>query len=328
MIRGRQRVTETAMTGSDLPEADVDDSAMTDSAMERDIDVYVQYLIVERGLSRASAAGYRGDLRGLLAFADKTKAAQWASIDASTLSIYLRSLRERNISPVTVSRKLSAARGFFKYLQKEGLVASSPMAYIDNPKKSETLPKALSNDEIERILATMTPPGDPMDTRDLAMIELLYACGLRVSELVSLRLGDLNLDEGYLRCIGKGNKERVVPIGDKAVEAVRNYLTACRPALVKNPSERALFLNRRGKALSRQWFWAMIKKRADRAGLSVSVSPHSIRHSFATNLLTGGADLRSVQELLGHADVSTTQVYTHLSDQRLREAYRKSHPRA
>jgi integrase/recombinase XerD len=160
------------------------------------------------------------------------------------------------------------------------------------------------------------------------MLELLYAGGLRVSELMRLSLRDVDCESGYLRCVGKGNKERIVPIGDKAREAVKNYLAVARPGLVKSPNERALFLSQRGKGMSRQWFWRMIRARARQAGITVHISPHTFRHSFATNMQTGGADIRSVQELLGHSDVSTTQVYTHLSDQRLLEAYRKSHPRA
>ncbi len=296
--------------------------------LEQAIDLYTQYLIVELGYARSSVKGYRGDLAGLLTFVSEKKLNDWSAVDASFISSYLHNQREKGISPMTLSRKLSAIRGFFKFLTKEKLVSVDPMIYIDNPKRSETLPNVLSNEEIEIILNNMIPPKSLTDIRDLAMIELLYACGLRVSELVSLKLIDVNLDEAYLRCIGKGNKERVVPIGDKALDATGKYLNACRPLLVKNTNERCFFLNRRGKALSRQWFWTMIKQRADRAGVKTRVSPHTIRHSFATNLLIGGADLRSVQELLGHADVSTTQVYTHLSDQRLREEYRKRHPRA
>jgi len=302
--------------------------SMERESMERVIDQYAQYLTVEVGLARSTADGYKGDLRNLSAFLEANGINDWPDADLPSLTTYLHTLRESGISPVTVSRKLSSMRGLFKYMIREKLVAADPMTDIDNPKKSAVLPSVLSNEEIEMILNRMTPLMNPMDVRDFAMIELLYACGLRVSELVALRRADLRLEEGYLRCIGKGNKERVVPIGDMAIEAVRNYLTAARPALLKNPRERSLFLNRRGKPLSRQWFWSMLKKRAELAGIQSSISPHSIRHSFATNLLIGGADLRSVQELLGHADVSTTQVYTHLSDQRLRDEYKKRHPRA
>lgn len=296
--------------------------------MDKEIEGYCQYLIVELGLAQSTVAGYRGDLRAFLAFAEEKKLQSWADLTLPLLTNYIHELNQRGMKPATLSRKLSSMRGFFQYLMKESRMATDWMAYFDNPKKEETLPKALSNADVERILDHMSPPVDPKDFRDLAMLELLYACGLRVSELVGLSLMDVDLDASYLRCIGKGNKERIIPIGDKAVLSVRNYLTVYRQNVAKDPKERALFLSQRGKALSRQWFWSMIKERAQKAGIEAPVSPHTFRHSFATNLLVGGADLRSVQELMGHADVSTTQVYTHLSDQRLREVYKKSHPRA
>ena len=292
------------------------------------IEEYTQYLVIEFGLARSTAAGYRGDLLGFLAFLEEKKITQWSAVDVSLLTTYFHILSSKAAKPATIARKLSALRGFFQYLRKEGVSETDPMLFLDSPKKSESLPKALSNADIVRILDHLTPPAEPKDLRDLAMLELLYASGLRVSELMNLTLRDLDLDGGYLRCIGKGNKERIVPVGDKAVVAVKNYLTAYRQAVATDPAQRVLFLSRRGKALSRQWFWSMIKQRAQQAGIQTPVSPHTFRHSFATNLLIGGADLRSVQELLGHADVSTTQVYTHLSDQRLLDAYKKSHPRA
>ena len=296
--------------------------------MIENIEEYTQYLIVELGLARSTAAGYRGDLLGFLAFLEEKKITQWSAVDGSLLTTYFHILSSKTTKPATIARKLSALRGFFQYLQKEGVAVDDPVLFLDNPKKNETLPKALSNEEVVRILDHLTPPADAKDVRDLAMLELLYASGLRVSELMNLTLRDVDLEGGYLRCIGKGNKERIVPIGEKAVVAVKNYLTAYRQAVAVNPAERILFLSRRGKAMSRQWFWGMIRQRAQQAGIETPVSPHTFRHSFATNLLIGGADLRSVQELLGHADVSTTQVYTHLSDRRLLDAYKKSHPRA
>ena len=294
---------------------------------EQFVEDYTQYLVVEKGLAKSTAKGYHSDLMEFARFMDEKKINGWQSVDLSVLTTYLHDLRNREIKAVTISRKLSALRGLFKYLRKEKIIDADPAVFLDNPKKAETLPKALSDDDIARILDRMDPPKSLQDIRDLAMLELLYASGLRVSELISLSQRDVNLELGYLQCIGKGDKERIVPIGEKAITAIRNYLSVYRPTVAGNASERALFLSRRGKALSRQWFWGMIRKRAEEAGIQAPVSPHTFRHSFATNLLIGGADLRSVQELLGHADVSTTQVYTHLSDQRLREAYKKSHPR-
>lgn len=296
--------------------------------LERVVEDYIQHLIVEIGLAKGTASGYRSDLIGFARFLEGKGAKDWACVDLPLLTTWLHTLAGAELKAITIARKLSSLRGFFKYLQKEKIILSDPLILLDNPKKNETLPKVLSNEDIVRILDRMSPPENPADIRDLAMLELLYASGLRVSELMNLKLGDIDLEIGYLRCVGKGNKERIVPIGDKAVAAVKNYLTSGRPAVAGNPTEPSLFLSRRGKGMSRQWFWTMIKRRAENAGLTTPVSPHTFRHSFATNLLIGGADLRSVQELLGHADVSTTQVYTHLSDQRLREAYKKSHPRA
>ncbi len=296
--------------------------------MEQTIEEFIQYLTVEMGLADSTAKGYRGDLQNLLIFMEQKELTCWSMADLPLLTGYFHQLRSRGISPATLARKLAAIRGFLRYLKREKRIDADPGVFLDNPRKDVILPKALSNEEIESILNILDPPKDLADMRDLAVLELLYASGLRISELVNLQLKDIDLELGYLRCLGKGNKERVVPVGEKAILAVRNYLTAARPQLAVIPSERTLFLNRRGKGLSRQWFWAMIKERTRQAGIKKSVSPHTFRHSFATSLLIGGADLRSVQELLGHADVSTTQVYTHLSDQRLKEAYKKSHPRA
>jgi integrase/recombinase XerD len=263
----------------------------------------------------------------LARYLERQGATEWRQADLTLLTGYLRQLRKQALSVATLSRKLTSFRGFFRYLKKEGHIDADPALFLDSPKQLSSLPKALTNEEIARMLDSLTPPKNLVEMRDLAMLELLYACGLRVSELVSLRLRDVDLGLGYLRCIGKGNKERIVPVGQKAVTAVRNYLTVVRPAWVSKPSERALFISRRGKPLSRQWFWRTMKERARKAGIEKEVSPHTFRHSFATHLLIGGADLRSVQELLGHADVSTTQIYTHLSDQRLKEVYKKNHPR-
>ncbi|MCL2121632.1 MAG: site-specific tyrosine recombinase XerD [Clostridiales bacterium] len=296
--------------------------------MEQAIEGYIQYIVVESGLAKSTALGYRGDLLAFCHFLKERKVASWSSVDLSLLTAYLHQMKGENRKAATISRKLSSLRGFYQYLSRESIVETNPVALLDSPEKEESLPKALSDNEISQILESMIPPRNPLDIRDLAMLELLYASGLRVSELVGLTLRDLDLDAGYLRCIGKGNKERIVPIGDRAIDAIRNYITVFRPQLIKDTTQRALFVNRRGKAMSRQWCWRILKERVKKAGISTPVSPHTFRHSFATSLLIGGADLRSVQELLGHADVSTTQIYTHLTDQRLREAYRKSHPRA
>ena len=296
--------------------------------MEKKIEDFIQYLIVERGLSESTGKGYAGDLKGLALFLEEKEVTQWSQTTPDHLSSYIHRLNTEGIKPSTISRKLAAIRMFFRYLKKEKIIKEDPGTFLDTPKAQLLLPKVLSQTEMGKVLDSLEPPKDLADLRDLAIMELLYASGLRVSELTGLELNDVNLDLHYLRCLGKGNKERIVPIGNKAIEALRNYLTAARPLWLKTGREKTVFISRQGKPLSRQWIWRIIKDRAKKAGIEKPVSPHTFRHSFATHLLVGGADLRSVQELLGHADVSTTQVYTHLTDQRLKEIYKKSHPRA
>lgn len=283
---------------------------------------------MERGLSESTGKGYAGDLKGLALFLEEKEVTQWSQTTPDHLSSYIHRLNTEGIKPSTISRKLAAIRMFFRYLKKEKIIKEDPGTFLDTPKAQLLLPKVLSQTEMGKVLDSLEPPKDLADLRDLAIMELLYASGLRVSELTGLELNDVNLDLHYLRCLGKGNKERIVPIGNKAIEALRNYLTAARPLWLKTGREKTVFISRQGKPLSRQWIWRIIKDRAKKAGIEKPVSPHTFRHSFATHLLVGGADLRSVQELLGHADVSTTQVYTHLTDQRLKEIYKKSHPRA
>ena len=282
--------------------------------MEKKIEDFIQYLIVERGLSESTGKGYAGDLKGLALFLEEKEVTQWSQTTPDHLSSYIHRLNTEGIKPSTISRKLAAIRMFFRYLKKEKIIKEDPGTFLDTPKAQLLLPKVLSQTEMGKVLDSLEPPKDLADLRDLAIMELLYASGLRVSELTGLELNDVNLDLHYLRCLGKGNKERIVPIGNKAIEALRNYLTAARPLWLKTGREKTVFISRQGKPLSRQWIWRIIKDRAKKAGIEKPVSPHTFRHSFATHLLVGGADLRSVQELLGHADVSTTQVYTHLTD--------------
>ncbi len=296
--------------------------------MEKKIEDFVQYLIVERGLSESTGKGYAGDLKGLFLFLEEKGLTAWDQVSPDMLSAYIHRLNTEGNKPSTISRKLASTRMFFRYLKKEKLVKEDPGAFLDTPKAQLLLPKVLSQGEMARVLDSLDPPKDLTDLRDLAIMELLYASGLRVSELTGLELNDVNLELHYLRCLGKGNKERIVPVGTKAIAAMQNYLTAVRPLWLKSPREKAVFISKQGNPLSRQWVWRIIKDRARKAGIEKPVSPHTFRHSFATHLLVGGADLRSVQELLGHSDVSTTQVYTHLTDQRLKEIYKKSHPRA
>ena len=227
----------------------------------------------------------------------------------------------------SIARWLVAARRFFAYLVEEGVRSEDPTAHLDLPKAWRALPKVMSFEEVEALLAA-PDRGEPLGLRDAAMFELLYATGLRVSELVGLRLGDVQFDAGYLRCMGKGSKERIVPMGAEADAALRVYVKAARAELVGAQRGDVLFVNARGGPLTRQGFWKILKTHARRAGIRAGVSPHTVRHSFATHLLENGADLRSVQIMLGHADISTTQIYTHINRERLRRLYRDFHPRA
>ena len=238
---------------------------------------------------------------------------------------YLMNLAARGLSPATIRRRLSAIRGFYAFLVEMELLDSDPTEGLDNPRTWKHLPQVLSLDEVERLL--QAPPGDnPRGLRDRAMLEVLYATGVRVSELVSLRLVDLDMERGFLKVLGKGKKERVVPLGEEAIGWLRRYLEV-RGELDKKGSA-YLFLSNRGGPMTRQRFWQIIKEYARRVGITKGISPHTLRHSFATHILERGADLRSVQELLGHADLSTTQIYTHVARAHLEKIYKKSHPRA
>ncbi|HEY8489072.1 MAG TPA: tyrosine recombinase, partial [Thermaerobacter sp.] len=262
---------------------------------------YLDILRVERGLAAHTLAAYRRDLADFAAFA-AARGVGPASVRRALVMAYLHHLDETGRSPATAARRLAALRGFFRHLVEEGLAAHDPVEGMATPRARRPLPRVLGEGEVERILE-LPHPASPTGLRDRAVLELLYATGLRVSELVGLDLDDLLLDLGLLRCRGKGGKERVVPVAAPAVEATRVYLERGRPALLRRRDQRALFLNQRGGRLSRQWVWHLLRRAARRAGVPRAVSPHTMRHSFATHLLAGGADLRAVQELLGHADI-------------------------
>lgn len=295
-------------------------------AMDAAADAYLSYALAERGLARNTVEAYARDLVDFSEFAARRGVTEPAAVRRSTLTLYLLSLRRRGLAPSTVARRLAAIRGLTAFLLREGQIADDPALDLSPAKRAHHLPTVLAVDEVERILSQ--PRGeDPGSLRDRAILELLYAAGLRVSELVALDAGDVHLSMEYVRCVGKGSKERIVPIGSQAVNAMRNYLALARPALVGRRAGTALFLNRRGGRLTRQSVWAVLKGRAAQAGIRKPLSPHTLRHSFATHLLDGGADLRAVQEMLGHASIVTTQIYTHLTRSRLREVYRRAHPR-
>ncbi len=288
------------------------------------LDDYIQHLRVERGLSQHTVDGYARDLAR---FGDRLEDEDiaLAKIDEGTVAGYLVSLSQKGLSARTQARALSAMRGFFRFLVQEGWHSRDPTELLEGPRLLRRLPDVLNRDEVLRLL--QTPSGDkPNRVRDRAMLHTMYAAGLRVTELVDLDLGDVNLAEGFVSALGKGNKRRIVPIGEHARVAMAQYLSEVRPKWAR-PASRACFVTARGKAMTRQGFWRIVKKYARAAGISKDISPHKLRHSFATHLLAGGADLRSVQTMLGHADISTTQIYTHVTGDHLRKMHERYHPR-
>jgi integrase/recombinase XerD len=299
--------------------------------MRESIDRFLSYMTVERGVSPNTVSAYRNDLGQLAEFvaerAPDSATMGWSAVDAHTIASYLLELHSRGYSDTTRARKVASAKSMFAFLVEEGVVDTDPTDNVSSPKLGRSLPDTLSVEEVDALLSA--PNGDtPEADRDRAMLELLYASGIRVGELVSLNLDDVSLDQGAIRCFGKGSKERVVPIHDHAADLLRAYIARGRPALAKAQSGAALFLNSRGRRLSRQGFWLVLKRWAEQSGIRKRVTPHTLRHSFATHLLRGGAPLRHVQELLGHASITTTQVYTHLTSEHVRTQYAKSHPRA
>lgn len=293
--------------------------------LRQHLEEFLSYLELERGVSPTTLASYRQDLELFAAFLMRRRIGSLARVQALDVREFLQSLRATR-SPATVARKLAAVKGFFRYLDGQRRIDRSPTAFIETPRLWRRLPQTLNVQEVERLLASIAPEG--LGVRDLAMLELLYGSGLRVSELVALELGSCNFEAGFLRCVGKGNKERIVPIGRSASEALARYLRLERPILVKRcPQTAALFVNRRGTRLTRQRVWQLLRRYAAAGLITKTIGPHTLRHSFATHLLERGADLRTVQELLGHANISTTQRYTHVDRARLKAVHEKFHPR-
>jgi integrase/recombinase XerD len=290
------------------------------------IDAYLDHLRVERRLAAHTLESYARDLAALAAFAAGRGAAV-ESLDRQALEAFVREQRARGLSPRSVARSVAAVRGLYRFLVLDRTLESSPADDLRPPRAWPALPTFLSTEEVDRLIA-QPDVATTLGARDRAMIELLYATGLRVSELVSVRLADLHLDEQYLTCVGKGSKERLVPIGEQAAQWIRTYSSRARRELLKGRASPRLFLNARGGALTRVGFWKILKQHALAAGLPRTISPHVLRHSFATHLLERGADLRAIQLMLGHADLSTTQIYTHVLEARLRTVYDRFHPRA
>lgn len=294
--------------------------------MRSHIAAYLNYIRVERGLAANTVAAYRRDLEKFAAFCRERKLAP-TRVERRQVADFLGRLYQQGLDSRSVARTLVAVRNFFRFLRQENVIPHDPTEHIESPRMWKRLPKFLTVEEVERLLAAPAE-SSPRGLRDRAMLEVLYATGLRVSELVNLKVLDVQLEAGYLRCLGKGNKERMVPLGKKAAAAVEAYLRRGRPQLQKRVASAQLFLTQRGRGMTRTHFWRLLGARARAAGLRGRLTPHVLRHSFATHLLERGADLRAVQLLLGHADISTTQIYTHVAQERLKQIYRAHHPRA
>jgi integrase/recombinase XerD len=296
------------------------------AAFASDIDGYIAFLDLERGLSRHTRENYQRDLDQSAAWLARQGVADWRKVSAAEAGAWLHSLTRADFAVASLARKLTALRVFARYLVREKIRPDDFTALLAGPKLGRRLPETLSSEEINRLLAAPSG-GDPGSLRDRALLELFYSSGLRVSELGGLMLQQIDLEQGFLRVFGKGSKERVVPIGGRACAALTTYLVSGRPHFVKARTGSQLFLSNRGGALSRITLWFIVKKHARRAGIAQNVKPHLLRHSFATHLLSGGADLRAIQEMLGHASIATTQIYTAVEPQRLLDQHAKFHPR-
>jgi len=300
--------------------------------MQDQIDQFLDYLEVEKGYSNNTLAAYQNDLNQFFVFLQKLPPDQrprdWGSVTRDHIVSYILEMKEREYASSTVARKVAAVKSFFKFLESSGQIKSNPAKDMETPRAEKHLPATISTEDVDRLLAA--PAGNaPAAQRDRAMLELLYATGLRVSELVALDVSNVDLDAGTVRCMGKGKKERILPIYDRAREALADYVNEGRPKLLgEHNHEDALFLNRRGTRLTRQGLWLIIKRYVEEVGIQENVTPHTLRHSFATHMLRGGADLRAVQQMLGHANISTTQIYTQVTPDRMREVYDETHPRA
>lgn len=291
------------------------------------VDQFIDYLLVEKGLAENTLDAYRHDLSLYMQFLVKNEIVCIQDTKRTDIISFLIEQRENGKATSTIARNIASIRTFYQFLLRDKYIEIDPSQNLDSPKLEKHLPRVLSVEQVDYLLS-LPDTKIMLGIRDKAMLELLYATGIRVSELVSLKIEDLNLSMGFVKCLGKGSKERIIPVGSQAVEALKLYLEESYPLLKKSYSNNWLFLNRHGRGLTRQGFWGILKNYQKRMHLDFSITPHTIRHTFATHLLENGADLRSVQEMLGHVDISTTQIYTQVTKARLREVYSKTHPRA
>jgi len=290
------------------------------------IETFLNYLAVERGLANNTILSYREDLHTYLDFIEKSDIDALSKISRNSITDFMFNQKEKGIAVNSIARRLAAIRMFHRFLTRERIIKDDPSTLIDSPKLWKRVPETLSLNEIEALIAQPVIHNS-QGIRDKAILETLYATGMRVSEAVNLKKDNVNLAIGFLRCLGKGNKERVIPLGKKAITSISRYLEKARPELLKNKESEFLFVSRFGKKISRQSFWKIIRKYAKAAHIKKPIKPHTLRHSFATHLLERGADLRSVQEMLGHANISTTQIYTHINKDRLKNIHKQFHPR-
>lgn len=303
---------------------------MSNEKIDREpFDEYLVHLKIERDLAENSVKSYQRDIQKYIDFLEAEKIVEWHKIDRYDIVLFMQRLKEDSQSSNSIIRMTSSLRQFHQYLRQEKITEQDPMQYVDTPKKAEVLPKVLSLKEVEVLLQTSDITTE-IGLRDRAILEVMYATGLRISELVHLEMDELHLTMGFIQTVGKGNKERILPIGGEAVKWLNEYLMDSRSIFESRAAEESpyVFLNARGRGLSRQGVWKNLKKTVQKAGIKKNVTPHMLRHSFATHLLENGADLRIVQELLGHSDISTTQIYTHITKARMKDVYEQYHPRA